>query len=68
VRKTILGLPGFHGCGYAAVDEGQIIVPADRIRTHTQTEHIYDIYYKIDQKHLWSEISKSLRRGDLIPN
>ena len=41
-----MGLPGFHGCVYAAVDEGHIIVPADRIRTHTQTEHIYDIYYK----------------------
>jgi len=27
------------------IDEGQIIVPADRIRTHTQTEHIYDFYY-----------------------
>jgi len=40
-----LGLPGFHGCGYAAVYEEQVIIPADRIRTHTQTEHIYDIYY-----------------------
>ncbi|MBU0545355.1 MAG: hypothetical protein KKH97_08455, partial [Proteobacteria bacterium] len=46
VRKTFLGLHGFHGCGYAAVDEGQVIIPAVRIRTHTQTEHIYDIYYR----------------------
>jgi len=28
------------------IDEGHIIVSVDRIRTHTQTEHIYDIYYK----------------------
>jgi len=35
VGITPLGLPGFHGCGYAAVDEGQVIIPADRIRTHT---------------------------------
>jgi len=39
------GLCGFHGCGYAAVDEGDVIVPADRIRTHIQTERIYDNYY-----------------------
>jgi len=46
VGITPPGLPGFHGCGYAAVDKGQVIIPVDRIRTHTQTEHIYDIYYK----------------------
>jgi len=45
VRKTFLGLYGFHVSEFAAVDEGQVIIPADRIRTHTQTEHIYDIYY-----------------------
>ena len=27
------------------IDEGRIIVPADRIRTHTQTEHVYNIYF-----------------------
>jgi len=32
-EKNLLGLHGFHGCGYAAVDEGQVIIPADRIRT-----------------------------------
>jgi len=37
-EKTLLGLPGFHGCGYAAVNKGHVIVSADRIRTHTQTE------------------------------
>jgi len=47
VRKTLLGLPGFHGCGYGAVDEGQVIIPEVRIRTHIQTEHIYDIYYRL---------------------
>jgi hypothetical protein len=41
-----LGLFGFHGCGYGAVDEGHIIVSVDRIRIHTQKEHIYDIYYR----------------------
>ncbi len=46
-EKTHLGLYGFHGCGYAAVNEGQVIISAIRIRTHTQTEHIYDIYYII---------------------
>jgi len=29
------------------IDEGQVIIPVDRIRTHTQTKHIYDIYYRI---------------------
>ncbi len=43
--QVSLGLHGFHGCGYAAVDEGQVIISAVRIRTHTQTAHIYDIYY-----------------------
>ena len=37
VGEHTLGLRGFHGCGYAAVDEGLIIVSAVRIRTHTQT-------------------------------
>lgn len=37
-EKNSLGLHGFHGCGYAAVDKGQVIIPVDRIRTHTQTE------------------------------
>ena len=46
---TPLGLLGFHGSGYAAVDEVQIIIPEDRIRTHNQTEHIYDIYYNLDK-------------------
>ena len=41
-----LGLHCFHGCEYGAVDEGHIYVSVVRIRTHTQTEHIYDIYYK----------------------
>ncbi len=45
-ERNSLGLHGFHGCGYAAVDEGQVIISAIRIRTHTQTERIYDIYYK----------------------
>ncbi|MBU1712560.1 MAG: hypothetical protein KKD47_05585, partial [Proteobacteria bacterium] len=45
-----LGLHGFHGCGYAAVDEGQVIISAIRIRTHTQTERIYDIYYRFSIK------------------
>jgi hypothetical protein len=45
VRETLLGLPGFHGCGYAAIDEGQVIISADRIRTHTQTEYIFNNYY-----------------------
>ncbi|MBU0544172.1 MAG: hypothetical protein KKH97_02385, partial [Proteobacteria bacterium] len=31
-EKNPLGLHGFHGCGYAAVDEGQVIIPAVRIR------------------------------------
>jgi len=46
VGNYTLGLPGFHGCGYAAVDEGYGIVSADQIRTHTQTEYIYENYYK----------------------
>ena len=25
------------------IDEGQVIIPVDRIRTHIQTKHIYDI-------------------------
>jgi hypothetical protein len=41
VSKALLGLPGFHGCGYAAPkhkrDEGHGIISAVRIRTHTQT-------------------------------
>ncbi|MFO7665252.1 MAG: hypothetical protein R6V76_01375 [Desulfobacterales bacterium] len=37
VIKAFLGLHGFHRCGYAAVDEGQVIISAVRIRTHTQT-------------------------------
>jgi len=45
VRKILLGLHGFHGCGYAAVDEGQVVVPVDRIHTHTQAIRICDIYY-----------------------
>jgi hypothetical protein len=45
VIKALSGLHGFHGCGYAAVDEGQVIISAVRIRTHAQTEHIYDIYH-----------------------
>jgi len=45
VGITTLGLPGFHGCGYAAVDEELVIITADRIRKHNQSEHIYDIYY-----------------------
>jgi hypothetical protein len=40
VSKAFLGLPGFHGCGYAAPkhkrDEGYGIISADRIRAHTQ--------------------------------
>ena len=36
-----LGLRCFHGCEYGA-DEVHITVSVDRIRTHTQTEHIYD--------------------------
>ncbi len=40
-----LGLHRFHGCGYGAVDEGQVIISAVRIRTHTQTLHIYDIKF-----------------------
>ncbi|MFO7665347.1 MAG: hypothetical protein R6V76_01860 [Desulfobacterales bacterium] len=47
---TPMGLPGFHGCGYAAVDAGQVIIPADRIRTHNQTGSIYDFYYKETRK------------------
>ncbi|MBU1713574.1 MAG: hypothetical protein KKD47_10805, partial [Proteobacteria bacterium] len=47
-ERNSLGLHGFHGCGYAAVDEGQVIISAIRIRTHTQTERIYDIYYNYD--------------------
>ncbi|MFO7666176.1 MAG: hypothetical protein R6V76_06125 [Desulfobacterales bacterium] len=45
-----LGLHCFHGCEYGAVDEGHIIVFVDRIRTHSQTEHIYDIYYSCFKK------------------
>ena len=37
VSTAHLGLPGFHGCGYAAVDEGHGIISAVRIRTHAQT-------------------------------
>ncbi len=48
--RNSLGLHGFHGCGYAAVDEGQVIISAIRIRTHTQTERIYDIYYRFSIK------------------
>ena len=36
-ERNSLGLHGFHGCGYAAVDEGQVIISAVHIRTHTQT-------------------------------
>ncbi|MBU1713888.1 MAG: hypothetical protein KKD47_12425 [Proteobacteria bacterium] len=49
VIKALLGLHGFHGCGYAAVDEGQVIISVVRIRTHTQTAHIYDNYYIINE-------------------
>jgi len=35
-----LGLISFHGCGYAAVDEGHGIISAVRIRTYTQTEYL----------------------------
>ena len=45
VNVYTLGLHCFHGCEYGAVDEGHIIVSVDRIRTHTQTEYIYDNYY-----------------------
>ena len=38
VGITPLGLHGFHGSGYAAVDEGQVIISVNRIRTHTQTK------------------------------
>jgi hypothetical protein len=37
VSNALLGLPGFHGCGYAAVDKGYGSVSAVHIRTHTQT-------------------------------
>ncbi|MFO7667322.1 MAG: hypothetical protein R6V76_11925 [Desulfobacterales bacterium] len=40
-----LGLHVYHGCGYVAVDEGFSIITADCIRTHTQTEYVYDIHY-----------------------
>ena len=33
--------------GLWRIDEGQVIIYAVRIRTHTQTEHIYGIYYKM---------------------
>jgi len=46
VIKTLLGLHGFHVRESAAVDDGQIILPADRKSIHTQTQLIYDIYYK----------------------
>ncbi|MBU1713547.1 MAG: hypothetical protein KKD47_10655, partial [Proteobacteria bacterium] len=41
VSKALLGLLGFHGCGYAAVYEGHGIISAVRIRTHTQTIQRY---------------------------
>ena len=37
VSKALSGLPGFHGCGYAAVDEGYGLISAVHIRTHIQT-------------------------------
>ncbi len=33
------------------IDKGQVIIPADRIRTHNQTEHIYDICYRANKGH-----------------
>lgn len=39
------GAARIYGCGYAAIDEGQVIIPADRILARNQSEHDYDIYY-----------------------
>jgi hypothetical protein len=41
------------------IDEGQVIIPADRIRTHTQTEHIYDNYYIQKREQIVLYLSKS---------
>jgi len=44
------------------IDEGRIIVPAARIRSHTQTEYIYDIYQNSSYDGHKAEDNKDERR------
>jgi hypothetical protein len=41
-----LGLFGYNGCGYAAVNEGYGIVSADHIKSIPKLKHIFENRYK----------------------